>query len=227
MGGYTELGGRILAPATRASIRLTQRQWRIYLAVWLVAVAILVGTLVGLLLPRLFVKHPAPTLSGGLVMPANSVPAPDFALLDQRGAMISLATLRGHVVAITFLDTKCLDLCPLQASLLGRVQTDVGSKVPFIVVVVSVRPDADTPSTIATFAASHGLRGNFYWLSGPKAQLPDVWNRYGVGVQVANGDLAHSSVIYLIDRQGFERVGFADLPQSDAVENDVRILAGT
>ena len=227
MGGYTELGGRILAPATMASIRLTQRQWRIYLAVWLVAVAILVGTLVGLLLPRLFVKHPAPTLSGGLVMPANSVPAPDFALLDQRGAMISLATLRGHVVAITFLDTKCLDLCPLQASLLGRVQTDVGSKVPFIVVVVSVRPDADTPSTIATFAASHGLRGNFYWLSGPKAQLPDVWNRYGVGVQVANGDLAHSSVIYLIDRQGFERVGFADLPQSDAVENDVRILAGT
>jgi cytochrome oxidase Cu insertion factor (SCO1/SenC/PrrC family) len=227
VGGYTELGGRILAPATMASIRLTQRQWRIYLAVWLVAVAILVGTLVGLLLPRLFVKHPAPTLSGGLVMPANSVPAPDFALLDQRGAMISLATLRGHVVAITFLDTKCLDLCPLQASLLGRVQTDVGSKVPFIVVVVSVRPDADTPSTIATFAASHGLRGNFYWLSGPKAQLPDVWNRYGVGVQVANGDLAHSSVIYLIDRQGFERVGFADLPQSDAVENDVRILAGT
>jgi cytochrome oxidase Cu insertion factor (SCO1/SenC/PrrC family) len=227
VGGYTEPGGRILAPATMATIRLTQRQWRIYLLVWLVAVAILIGTLVGLLLPRLFVNHPAPTLSGGLVMPANSVPAPDFALLDQRGAMISLATLRGHVVAITFLDTKCLDLCPLQASLLGRVQTDVGSRVPFIVVVVSVRPDADTPSTIATFAAAHGLSGNFYWLSGPKAQLPDVWNRYGVGVQVANGDLAHSSVIYLIDRQGFERVGFADVPQSDAVENDVRILAGT
>jgi cytochrome oxidase Cu insertion factor (SCO1/SenC/PrrC family) len=107
------------------------------------------------------------------------------------------------------------------------VQADVGSQVPFSVVVVSVRPDADTPSTIATFAAAHGLSGNFYWLSGPKAQLPDVWNRYGVGVQVANGDLAHSSVIYLIDRKGFERVGFADVPQSDAVENDVRILAGT
>jgi protein SCO1/2 len=210
-----------------ASLRLTQRQWRIYLAVWLVALAILVGTLVGVLLPRLLVSRPAPVLSGGLVMPANSVPAPDFALRDQRGAMISLAALRGRVVAITFLDTKCLDLCPLQASLLGRVQADLGAQVPFSVVVVSVRPEADTPSAIATFASAHGLSGMFYWLSGPRPQLADVWNAYGVGVQVANGDLAHSSVIYLIDRKGFERVGFADVPQSDAVENDVRILAGT
>ncbi|MEA2657096.1 MAG: hypothetical protein QOI23_2461 [Chloroflexota bacterium] len=210
-----------------ASLRLTQRQWRIYLAVWLVAVAILIGTLAGVLLPRLLVRHPAPSLSGGLVMPASSVPAPEFALQDQRGATITMAALRGRVVAITFLDTKCLDLCPLQASLLGRVQTDVGPQVPFSVVVVSVRPDADTPSTIATFATAHGLRGTFYWLSGPKAQLPDVWERYGVGVQVANGELAHSSVIYLVDRKGFERVGFADVPQSDAFENDVRILAGT
>jgi cytochrome oxidase Cu insertion factor (SCO1/SenC/PrrC family) len=209
-----------------ASLRLTQRQWRIYLAVWLIALAILIGTLAGVLLPRLLVRHPAPSLSGGLVMPANAVPAPDFALQDQRGATITMATLRGRVVAITFLDTKCLDLCPLQASLLGRVQTAVGSQVPFSVVVVSVRPDADTPSTIATFATTHGLSGTFYWLSGPKASLPDVWNRYGVGVQVANGELAHSSVIYLIDRKGFERVGFADVPQSDAFENDVRILAG-
>jgi protein SCO1/2 len=135
--------------------------------------------------------------------------------------------MRGRVIAITFLYTKCLDLCPLQASLLGRVQADVGSQVPFSVVVVSVRPDADTPSTIATFAAAHGLNGKFYWLSGPRQQLAGVWNAYGVGVQVANGDLAHSSVIYLIDRNGFERVGFADVPQSDAVESDVRILAGT
>jgi protein SCO1 len=183
--------------------------------------------LIGVLVPRLLISHPSPTLGGGLVMPANSVPAPDFALQDQRGATISLADLRGRVIALTFLDTKCLDLCPLQASLLGAVQTHVGSQVPFSVVVVSVRPEEDTPSTIATFAAAHGLTGNFYWLNGPRPQLADVWNRYGVGVQVANGNLTHSSVIYLIDRTGYERVGFADVPRSDSVENDVRILAGT
>jgi protein SCO1/2 len=210
-----------------ASLRLTQRQWRIYLTVWLVALAVLTGTLIGVLLPRLLISHPPAGLTGGLVMKADSVPAPDFTLRDQRGATISLADLRGRVIALTFLDTQCLDLCPLQASLLGSVQTDLGSNANFSVVVVSVRPEADTPSNIAKFVGAHGLGANLFWLNGPRPQLSAVWNAYGVGVQVANGALAHSSVIYLIDRGGYERVAFADVPDVASVESDVRILAGT
>ena len=209
-----------------ASLRLTQRQWRIYLTVWLVVLAAITGTLIGVLVPRLLATTPPPTLTGGLVIKAGTVPAPDFSLRDQRGATVSLADLRGQVVALTFLDTQCLNLCPLQASLLGGVQTHLGQRAAFAVVVVSVRPDADTPAAIATFAAAHGLGGHlFYWLNGTRLELSDVWDSYGVGVQVASGDLAHSSVIYLIDRTGYERVGFVDVPQSTWVENDVRILA--
>jgi cytochrome oxidase Cu insertion factor (SCO1/SenC/PrrC family) len=210
-----------------ASLRLTQRQWRIYLTVWLVVVAAVTGTLIGVLLPRLLIRPPAATLGGGLVIKARSVPAPDFQLRDQRGATVSLADLRGRVIALTFLDTQCLNLCPLQASLLGTVQADLGPRSSFTVVVVSVRPEADTPSNIAAFAATHGLAGNLYWLNGSRSQLSDVWNRYGVGVQVANGDIAHGSVIYLIDGSGYERVGFADVPESASVESDVRILEGS
>jgi protein SCO1/2 len=209
-----------------ASLRLTQRQWRIYLTVWLVALAAITGTLIGVLVPRLLYTPAPASLAGGLIMTAHSVPAPDFVLRDQRGAPISLADLHGRVIALTFLDTQCLNLCPLQASLLGSVQTDLGSHALFSIVVVSVRPGADTPSTIATFASAHGLLGQFYWLNGPQAQLADVWNSYGVGVQLANGTLAHSSVIYLIDRSGYERVAFADVPDASSVESDVRILAG-
>ena len=210
-----------------ASLRLTQRQWRIYLTVWLVALAVLTGTLIGVLVPRLLVRPQPATLGGGLVFKAQSVPAPDFELVDQRGASVSLAALRGRVVALTFLDTQCLDLCPLQASLLGTVQGALGPHAAFSVVVVSVKPEADTPASIATFAASHGLGANLYWLNGSRSQLSAVWNSYGVGVQVANGDLTHSSVIYLIDRHGYERVAFADLPQMAWVEGDVRILEGS
>ncbi len=210
-----------------ASLRLTRSQWRTYLVVWLVALAALTGTLIGITVPRWLAGAPAAELTGGVVMKARSVPAPDFTLRDQRGATVSLAGLRGQVVALTFLDTQCLNLCPLQASLLGTVQTDLGPKSPFTVVVVSVHPEVDTPSSIATFASAHGLGGNFYWLNGSRAQLSAVWNSYGVGVQVAEGDLAHSSVIYLIDRSGYERVGFVDVPQPGWVEQDVRILART
>jgi len=208
-----------------ASLRLTRRQWRVYLTVWLVALAAVTGALVGVAAPRLFARPAAAParLSGGVII-NPSVQAPAFTLRDQSGAMISPATLRGQVVALTFLDTQCLNLCPLQASLLGTVQSDLGSGAHFSVVVVSVHPEVDTPASIAAFAGAHGLKSGYHWLSGTKEQLAGVWDSYGVGVQVANGDLAHSSIIYLIDRSGAERVAFADVPDIASVEGDVRYL---
>jgi cytochrome oxidase Cu insertion factor (SCO1/SenC/PrrC family) len=207
-----------------ASVRLTRRQWRIYLTVWLVALAAVTGALVGVAVPRLLAKPPAAATLGGGVIINPSVPAPSFYLRDQAGAIVSMSTFRGSVVALTFLDTQCLNLCPLQASLLGTVQSDLGSGAHFSVVVVSVRPEADTPANIATFATAHGLKGGYSWLTGTRDQLASVWDSYGVGVQVANGDLAHSSIIYLIDRNGAERVAFADVPEVAAVVGDVRFL---
>lgn len=158
-------------------------------------------------------------------MGAKTVAAPPFTLRDQTGKTVSLSGFRGRVVALTFLDTQCRNLCPLQASLLGAVEGSLGRSVPFDIVVVSVRPDADTPATIAAFASASGLSGRYSWLTGTEAQLAEVWNNYGIGVQVATGDIEHSSVIYLIDRDGYERVGFLDVPVASAVENDVRVLA--
>jgi cytochrome oxidase Cu insertion factor (SCO1/SenC/PrrC family) len=195
-----------------------------YLAVWLVALALVGGGLAGLALPRLLAKSPPASLGGGMVMQPNDVPAPAFTLRDQSGSTVALSDLRGKVIALTFLDTQCQNLCPLQASLLAVAQSDLGPRTSFSIIVVSVRPEADTPAAIDTFATSHGLKGGYLWLSGSRAQLSDVWNRYGITVQVANGDLEHSSVIYLIDRMGFERVGFLDVPEVAAFETDVRIL---
>jgi protein SCO1/2 len=206
-----------------SSLRLTQRQWRIYLAVWLVAASAVVGIVAGMVVPKLLVKSSPQHLVGDIVI-TPPVAAPDFTLHDQQGAVISLSGIRGSVVALTFLDTQCLNLCPLQASLLGSVQSELGKGTPLTLVVVSVRPEADTPAAIAGFADSHGLKGPYHWLNGPRAQLAGVWDSYGISVLAAPGDLAHSSVIYLIDRRGFERVAFADVPQTSWVENDVRLL---
>ena len=157
-------------------------------------------------------------------MGARQVAAPDFALRDQTGATVSMRQLRGTVLALTFLDTQCQNLCPLQASFLGSAQADLNRRAPFDVVVVSVHPDVDTPASIAAFAAAHGLGHHYFWLNGPLADLQKVWDGYGVTVQVAQGELAHSSVIYLIDRTGYERVGFEDVPETAAFEMDVEIL---
>jgi protein SCO1/2 len=205
-------------------LHLTQRQWRMYLVAWLVALAAITGALAGILLPRLLAPTPRPVLTGGLVMDAHRVAAPDFTLRDQTGATVSLRELRGTVLALTFLDTQCQNLCPLQASFLGGAQSDLSLRAPFDVVIVSVRPDADTPASITAFASAHGLGHHYYWLTGPRPDLQSVWASYGVAVQAAEGDLAHSSVIYLIDRNGYERVGFEDVPETAAFETDVQIL---
>src|SRR6202171_4366892 len=58
---------------------------------------------------------PAPSaLRADIVMPPTSMPTPDFTLSDQDGKAVSVAALRGRVLAITFLDSHCKQLCPLQ-----------------------------------------------------------------------------------------------------------------
>ena len=206
------------------TLRLTQPQWRIYLAVWLVALAAVIGLVGGIVAPKLLEHPPKPTLVGDIVM-TPLVAAPAFSLQDQTGSTVSLTQLKGRVVVLTFLDTQCTSLCKLQASLIGSVQGDLGAGVPLTLVVVSVHPDADTPAAISTFAAAHGLRQPYSWLNGTKSQLAGVWADYGITVQPAAGDLAHSAVIYLIDRRGNLRVEFADVPETSWLETDIRLLA--
>ena len=206
---------------TTALLR-SDRARRVYLGAWLVLLAVTVGAGTGLLVAA-HRPAPAPSLTGGIVFGAGARPAPAFALRDQAGALVSPAALRGRVYALTFLDTQCTQVCPLQASLLGSVQSDLGRQAP-PVVVVSVRPAVDTPAAVGAYAAAHGLAGELHWLDGSQAQLAPVWDAYGVTAQVVAGDVQHTAVIYLVDRDGQLRVAFPDLPDQAAVEADVRIL---
>ena len=44
-------------------------------------------------------------------------PAPDFHLVSQSGQPVSLASLRGSVTLLTFLDPRCTDDCPVATEL--------------------------------------------------------------------------------------------------------------
>ena len=50
----------------------------------------------------------------GPASPIN-IPAPDFTLTDQNGKPVTLSSLRGQVVLLTFLDPVCVSDCPLIA----------------------------------------------------------------------------------------------------------------
>lgn len=168
----------------------------------------------------------APTgLAADIVIPANSMAAPDFSLKDQDGQSISVSSLKGRLLAITFLDSHCKQLCPLEGEQLGQAQHALGSKSPMILLVISVAPATDTPNSERAFAAAHHWTGEWHWLNGAPDQLASIWKAYSVAVQSSPDNVLHTTVAYLVDRNGFERAGWAAGLQPDQLTRDVRLLS--
>lgn len=200
---------------------------------WLAASSIAALIMVALLVIRMVSLHAsaqAPqSASGGfiadIVLPPKSSPAPDFSLRDQGGALTTVNALRGKVVAITFLDSHCRQQCPLEADQLAQVQRLLGKNVPLSLLVVSVAPETDTVASEQAFAAAHGWNGDWHWVSGSADQLAPVWKAYSIAVQPSPEDILHSSILYLVDKGGYMRAGFAAGLEPSRVAQDVRILA--
>ena len=167
---------------------------------------------------------PTPGLAADIVIPPGSMTAPDFSLSDQDGKAVSVSALRGHVLAITFLDSHCKQLCPLEAEQLAQAQRSLGSNANLSLLVVSVAPATDTPDSERAFAALHHWTGEWHWLTGTVDQLAAVWKAYSIAVQGTPDNVLHSTVLYLVDKQGFQRAGWAAGLQPDQLARDVRFL---
>jgi cytochrome oxidase Cu insertion factor (SCO1/SenC/PrrC family) len=144
-------------------------------------------------------------------------PAPPFTLTDQHGRAVSLDQLRGHVVALTFLDPVCTSDCPLIAQEFRQTDQQLAAqagRVDFVAVVAN--PIYRSSSFTKEFDRQEGLThlSNWYFLTGSLPALRRVWNDYGVEVAtVANGAMvAHSDVAFVIDGQGRQRDALIDDP---------------
>jgi cytochrome oxidase Cu insertion factor (SCO1/SenC/PrrC family) len=187
-----------------------------------------IGIAIGLAAALLHRSHgsaaqPSP-LRAQITWPAGAKPAPALALHDQKGATISLQSLRGRVVLLTFLDSRCRRECPIEGHVLRDVLRHI-TGTGAVAVVVSVDPWADTPASARTFAGRAGWSGNWQWLLGDKAALAPVWRAYNIAVKRTPGDILHSTALYLIDPTGDLRAGYLFPFSAAAVAQDVQRLA--
>src|SRR6202158_5772893 len=185
---------------------------------WLSLSALAAVLLLVLLLARVVAPQLAATAGatpgpagppGALGLPPNSIPATDFTLSDQDGKPVSVSSLRGRVLAITFLDSHCKQLCPLEADQLAQAQKTLGTAAQLSLLVVSVAPTTDTPDSERAFAATHQWSGDWHWLQGTPDQLAAVWKAYSIAVEDTPDNVLHSTVLYLVDKNGFQRAGWA------------------
>ena len=146
-----------------------------------------------------------------LAIAGNSVdlnlPAPGFSLTDQDGHTVSLASLRGKVVLMTFLDPVCTTDCPIIAQEFKQTGQLLGAQ-DKNVELVAVVANPTYRSTIFTraFDQQEGLATvpNWLYLTGSLSQLSTVWQHYGVTVQnlPAGSMSAHNDLAVVIDPSG-------------------------
>lgn len=164
------------------------------------------------------------SLAADIVIPAGSMTAPDFSLTDQDNKPVSVSALRGRVLAITFLDSHCKQLCPLQGDQLGQAMRLLAPRDSLSLLVVSVAPATDTADSERAFAAAHQWTGDWHWLTGTPDELASVWKAYSIAVQGTPDNILHSTVLSLVDKRGFQRAGWASGLQPEQLARDIRFL---
>jgi protein SCO1/2 len=151
---------------------------------------------------------------------------PDFALPDQDGRLVRLASQRGKVTLITFLYTHCPDFCPLTAQNLNDVLRTLGAaRRNVTVIALSVDPKGDTPKAVDAFVRNHRLLPQFHYLTGTSAQMQPIWDAYQVtSVRRGGPDPDHTLYTLVVDRSGKARILFDALARPPAIAHDVRLL---
>ncbi len=156
-------------------------------------------------------------------------PAPPIDTLpDQTGHLFSLASLHGRSVAIVFFDSHCQQECPLEGRALAEAEQSLPPAQRPVLVAVSINP-LDTPASAAAAAKEWGLSAvaPWHWLMGTRKQLALVWAAYHeyVAPHPVGGDIAHTELLYLIDRGGYMRSGYLYPFLPGYVTSDLRMLA--
>jgi len=134
-------------------------------------------------------------------------PAPNFRLTDQSGNQISLQQFKGKPVVLTFLYTHCPDVCPLTAERLHSTMLELGKDAHNVgVLAVSTDPKRDDLAAALHFSQQHQMTNYWHYLIGTQQQLSPVWSSYSIYAQAQQQNINHSMAIFVIDKQGRERV---------------------
>jgi cytochrome oxidase Cu insertion factor (SCO1/SenC/PrrC family) len=143
----------------------------------------------------------------------ENYPAAAFTLTDQNGRTVTLATLRGKVVLLTFLDDTCSTDCPLIAQEFRQAgQLLAADARQVALVAINYNPLYTQVSYIRAFDRQEGMDGvpNWLYLTGPRATLQQVWKAYGVPVDIlpAGSMIGHGDYAFVIDQAGHLRQEF-------------------
>lgn len=153
-----------------------------------------------------------------------------FTLVDQTGAVRTDKDFHGKLMLVYFGYTYCPDVCPTALQVMSVAVQDLGPKAKDVVpIFITVDPDRDTVKHLAAYVKNFDPR--MVGLTGSADQIKQaakVYRVYYRKAEPAPGSppkdylMDHSSVIYLMDRQGHYITHFTHRSQSEDIEAAIR-----
>jgi protein SCO1/2 len=132
---------------------------------------------------------------------------PDFTLIDQKRDSVTLSGLRGKVVAITFIYTRCPlpNFCFRASNNFGVLHRRFADQLgkDLVLLTITFDPDHDQPETLADYARTWIKDATgWHFLTGPPADVKNLCRAFGVNSWQDEGFLTHSLHTVIVDRQG-------------------------
>jgi protein SCO1/2 len=141
---------------------------------------------------------------------APGAQVPDARLVDTLGHPFQFSSLRGQVVALTFIYTRCPlpDYCPLMdrlfAAVLKGVQADGRLRDQVRLLSISFDPEYDTPAVLAAYSRSVGADGRIWRFATADRRTLDAFApRFGEVIMRDDPRvITHNLRTAIVDRDG-------------------------
>jgi protein SCO1/2 len=136
-------------------------------------------------------------------------PVPDFLMTTQEGKPLKLSDLRGNVVALTFIYTRCPlpDFCPMMDRKFGELASRIAA-VPerarrIRLISLSFDPEHDTPSVLSTHGAARGAVPPLWTFAvATHEELARIAPVLGLFYDPTRNEIAHNLSTAIIDQEG-------------------------
>ncbi len=155
----------------------------------------------------------------------------DFTLMDQKGALVSLADVKDRIVVADFFFTTCPTICPKMTKQMVRVQEAFADEDRLMLLSHSVTPEMDSVPVLAAYADLHDANyAKWRFLTGDRKVIYDLARKsYFAVLDEGDGgpdDFVHTENFVLVDPQRRLR-GFYDGTSTTDVDRligDIRKL---
>ena len=137
----------------------------------------------------------------------------EFQLIDDKGEIVTMSQFEGQVVVVTFLFTRCPDICPVVSANLAFIAHELGDLhgTSVQILTVTVDPWTDNSSVLGNYADVRGL--SWPHLTGSVEDLEPVWMNFDVGLATYDTDIDDDGVA-----DGFDSC--PDTPEGEEVDNN-------